>query len=287
MYTTKEKIVTGMDGYLAIVCGLGFGALALVGAANEYFSAMLIGAPLALLFLSGLCTLEPNQAAVLTLFGAYHGTLRTPGLRWVFPLYHKTRVSLRANSLNMEKLKVNDKRGNPVEIAAAVVWKIEDSARAVFDVEDYQAFVRVQAEAALRHVVTEFNYDHGEDENEHEMTLMNGGEEFLRKLAEAVQVRTAAAGICVPEARLTHLAYAPEIAGVMLRRQQAEAVIAARKKIVSGAVGMVELALKQLSEKQVVQLDDERKAAMVSNLLVVLCADREAEPVINTGTLYN
>jgi regulator of protease activity HflC (stomatin/prohibitin superfamily) len=193
---------------------------------------------------------------------------------------------MRSNNLNMDKLKVNDKRGNPIEIAAAVVWKIEDSAKAIFDVEDYQAFVRIQAEAALRHVATHFKYDSDSHEDSEEITLLDGGQKLLDMLLQTLQSRTSAAGIAVEEARLTHLAYAPEIAGAMLRRQQAEAVISARHKIVEGAVSMVEMALKALSDKQLVVLDDERKAAMVSNLLVVLCADRDVTPVVNTGTLY-
>lgn len=242
---------------------------------------------LAILGLAGLYMVQPNQTAVLQLFGAYRGTVRDTGLRWSNPFYSKRKVSMRANNLNMDRLKVNDKRGNPIEIAAAVVWKVEDAARAIFDVEDYQTFVRVQAEAALRHVATHFNYDSGHGEDQGELTLMSGGDKLLQMLVQTLQSRVELAGIRIQEARLTHLAYAPEIAAAMLRRQQAEAVIAARHKIVEGAVSMVEMALKGLSDKQLVDLDDDRKAAMVSNLLVVLCADREVEPVINTGTLYH
>ncbi|MEN9868881.1 MAG: hypothetical protein RL748_4471 [Pseudomonadota bacterium] len=294
MNTTQENNISSFSGYgalaLAIASLLGV-ALIAINLEQEPHIAAILPIPLLALFaafnFAGLYTLQPNQAAVMLLFGAYRGTVRDPGLRWSFPLYVKRKVSLRSNNLNMDRLKVNDMRGNPVEIAAAVVWKIEDSARAIFDVEDYQTFVRVQAEAALRHVTTEFNYDHSDSDDAKELTLMNGGDVFLNKLVETLQSRTAAAGIRVQEARLTHLAYAPEIAGVMLRRQQAEAVISARKKIVLGAVSMVELALQSLSEKKMVELDDERKAAMVSNLLVVLCAEREVDPIINTGTLYN
>jgi regulator of protease activity HflC (stomatin/prohibitin superfamily) len=294
MQTTQEKIVASRSGYLSILLGIGSVLLAVgIGAKLPPDPGLASVLPLPLLVLFavfnfvGLYTLQPNQAAILTLFGAYRGTVCDSGLRWSNPFYLKQKVSLRSNNLNMDKLKVNDKRGNPVEIAAAVVWKIEDAARATFDVENYQMFVKVQAEAALRHVVTEFNYDHNDADDTSELTLMSGGEVFLARLLDTLQLRTAAAGIRVQEARITHLAYAPEIAGVMLRRQQAEAVISARKKIVAGAVGMVELALDMLSQKKLVELDDERKAAMVSNLLVVLCAEREVEPIINTGTLYH
>ncbi|NKI72746.1 SPFH domain-containing protein [Collimonas pratensis] len=297
MHTTQEHICKTSDGYAAlaifVLSGLiGFGILISSNAARP-----IVWVPVAILLiiaggfgLLGLYIVQPNQAAVLQLFGAYRGTVQDNGLRWSNPFLSKRKVSLRSNNLNMDKLKVNDKRGNPIEIAAAVVWKVEDSARAIFDVEDFQMFVKVQAEAALRHVATHFSYDDngsGNRDGEEELTLLRGGDKFLTMLVETLQSRTAAAGIMVQEARLTHLAYAPEIAGVMLRRQQAEAVIAARQKIVEGAVGMVEMALKALSDKKVVHLDDERKAAMVSNLLVVLCADREVEPVINAGTLYH
>jgi regulator of protease activity HflC (stomatin/prohibitin superfamily) len=194
-----------------------------------------------------------------------------------------TKLSLRAHNFNSETLKVNDKRGNPVEIAAVVVWRVDDTAQAVFDVEDYESYVQVQSEAAIRGIASEYAYDHAED---HEVTLRGGGDEVAHALKKELSVRLSKAGVVVEEARLTHLAYAPEIAPAMLRRQQAEAVIAAREKIVLGAVSMVEMALQELARKEVVQLDEERKAAMVSNLLVVLCGTEEAAPVINTGTLY-
>ena len=293
MQTIQEKNISSFSGYLALFAILfsGLGVLACVFVAVDFGSGLLLLIPclIATFIFSwmGIYSLQPNQAAVMTLFGAYRGTVLDNGLRWSNPFLMARKVSLRANNLNMEKLKVNDKRGNPIEIAAAVVWKIEDAARATFEVEDYHAFMRVQAEAALRYIAAEFNYDHNDSDESTEITLMNGGDFFLGKLVEALQVRTAAAGIRVQEARLTHLAYAPEIASAMLRRRQAEAVISARKKIVLGAVSMVELALQALSEKNMVQLDDERKAAMVSNLLVVLCAEREVDPVINAGTLYH
>jgi regulator of protease activity HflC (stomatin/prohibitin superfamily) len=236
----------------------------------------------------GFFSLQPNEAVVLMLFGDYLGTERKSGLRWTWPWNTRAKVSVRARNYNVETLKVNDKRGNPVEIGAVVVWRVEDTAQAKFDVEDFENFVRVQGESALRHVATRYNYDTGEDhESEHEVTLRAGADTVAASLIEELQVRVQLAGVKIEEAKLTHLAYAPEIAGAMLRRQQAEAVIAARSKIVIGAVTMVEMALKSLSEKNVVALDDERKAAMVSNLMVVLCSDRDTQPIVNTGTLYN
>ena len=235
----------------------------------------------------GFFMLQPNEAAVITLFGDYLGTERQPGLRWTLPWNIRKRVSVRARNQNIETLKVNDKRGNPVEIGAVVVWRIEDTAQALFDVEDFENFVRVQSESALRHVATRYNYDFGEDHEANEVTLRAGAEVVAETLREELQARVQLAGVKIVEAKLTHLAYAPEIAGAMLRRQQAEAVISARTKIVAGAVSMVEMALKSLSEKNVVELDDERRAAMVSNLMVVLCSDRDAQPVVNAGTLYN
>ena len=242
-----------------------------------------------ILVLAGLFTLQPNEAAILQLFGAYRGTARSPGLRGTNPFYTKKKISLRARNLNGERLKVNDKRGNPIEIAAVVVWRVEDTAKAFFDVDDYELYVRLQAEAAVRHLASSFAYDEGDQHGTapHEPTLLASADVVARALVTELQARFDKAGVVVEEARLTHLAYAPEIAQVMLRRQQAEAIIAARTKIVTGAVSMVDMALTELSEKKVVVLDDERKAAMVSNLLTVLCAESEVQPVINTGTLYN
>ena len=240
--------------------------------------------------LAGLYMLQPNQAALMTLFGSYRGTDRVGGLRWANVFYSKDKISVRAHNFNSEKLKVNDKRGNPIEIAAAIVWKIDDTAQATFDVDNYEAYVLTQAEAAVRHLASSYAYDNFDDPlatKPAEVTLRSGGDEIGKALRDELQVRFALAGIEVIDAKLTHLAYAPEIAGTMLRRQQAEAVIAARTKIVQGAVGMVELALNGLSERGLVDLDDERKAAMVSNLLVVLCSDHDATPVVNAGTLYN
>ncbi|MBC7940822.1 MAG: SPFH domain-containing protein [Chitinophagaceae bacterium] len=238
------------------------------------------------LVLIGLFMLQPNEAANLTLFGAYTGTDRSEGLRWANPLARTGRLSLRSRNLNVAPLKVNDLRGNPVEIGAVVVWRVRDTAQAAFDVDDFENYVKVQAEAAIRHLASMYAYDDGEDLPVGSHTLRGGLETVSAALSAELQARFDAAGVEVQDAKLSHLAYAPEIAQVMLRRQQAEAIVSARHKIVQGAVGMVEAALKGLSERNVVHLDDERKASMVSNLLVVLCADRETQPVINTGTLY-
>lgn len=244
----------------------------------------ILGLILSAIFASGFFTLQPNEARVLLLFGAYVGTVRESGFHWTNPLNRKMRISLRAHNLNGQPLKVNDKRGNPIEIAAVVVWRIEDTAQAMFDVERYDDYVSVQSESAVRHLASSYAYDHGE---ENEITLRSGVDEVSVNLRKELQERLAKAGVVVEEARLTHLAYAPEIASAMLRRQQAEAVIAARKQIVHGAVSMVDMALRELAEKSVVTLDEERKASMVSNLLVVLCAESEVHPVVNAGTLYH
>jgi regulator of protease activity HflC (stomatin/prohibitin superfamily) len=271
--------------------------------------------PIILLLMGGFFTLQPNQARVLVLFGAYKGTVRTPGFHWGNPFYSngpqggsswqaramaakgitpqvapgpaklgRNKISLRARTLNGDKLKVNDKRGNPIEIAAVVVWRVEDTAQATFDVDNYENYVPIQSESALRHLASLYAYDHSEEDSE--ITLRSNVDEVSKSLRDELQERLAKAGVIVDEARLTHLAYAPEIAQAMLRRQQAEAVIAARTKIVQGAVSMVDMALKELAEKSVVKLDDERRAAMVSNLMVVLCGESEVHPVVNTGTLY-
>ncbi len=238
----------------------------------------------AILMSCGFFTLQPNEGAVLILFGAYRGSVRDSGFFFTNPFNKRLKISLRARNLNSEKLKVNEKRGNPIEIAAVVVWRVQDTAQAVFDVDNYENYVKIQSESAVRHVASSYAYDDGEP---NELTLRGGSEEVSAALTRELQERLAKAGVHVEEARLTHLAYAPEIAQAMLRRQQAEAVIAARQKIVHGAVSMVEMALNELSAKRVVHLDEERKAAMVSNLLVVLCGESEAHPVINTGTLYH
>lgn len=237
--------------------------------------------------MAGLYMLQPNEAAILTLFGHYAGTDRSEGLRWANPFYVKRRISLRSRNLNTPTLKVNDKRGNPVEIGAALVWKVRDSAQAVFEVDDYELFVRTQAETALRHLASMYAYDEGEDLGTGELTLRSGLDAVSAALRSELQERFHGAGVEVQDAKLTHLAYAPEIAQVMLRRQQAEAIISARGKIVQGAVSMVSAALKGLAEHEIVVLDDERKAAMVSNLLVVLCSDKDTQPIVNAGTLYS
>ena len=252
----------------------------------ETFWPLIYGVPLlvtAIFVCFGYFTLQPNEGRVLILFGAYRGTAKDDGFRWTNPLNTKQLISLRARNLNGEKLKVNDKRGNPIEIAAVVVWRVDDTAQASFDVDNYVEYVEVQSESAVRHLANCYAYDHGEGE---ETMLRSGVEEVSSALQQELQERLAKAGVAVEEARLTHLAYAPEIAGAMLRRQQAEAIIDARQKIVHGAVTMVEMALRELAEKEVVTLDEERKATMVGNLLVVLCGETEAQPIINTGTLY-
>jgi regulator of protease activity HflC (stomatin/prohibitin superfamily) len=250
--------------------------------------------PIGVIGLTGFFTLQPNEARVLVLFGNYKGTVRKEGFHWGNPFYSRsagqgdngvvrTKISLRSRNFNSDTLKVNDKRGNPVQIAAVVVWRVQDTAQALFDVDDYETYVRVQSESAIRHIASCYAYDRGEDD---EPTLRSNADEVADAMAKELQERLEKAGVVIEEARLTHLAYAQEIAQAMLRRQQAEAVIAARQKIVHGAVSMVEMALRELSEKGVVHLDDERKASMVSNLMVVLCGESEVHPVVNTGTLY-
>jgi len=233
--------------------------------------------------LSGLFTVAPNEGRVLQLFGAYRGTVREEGLRWANPFYTKKRISLRVRNFESAPLKVNDTDGNPIEIAAIVVWKVIDTAEAVFEVDDYEHYVRVQTESAVRNLATHYPYD---AHIEGHISLRGSTDEVAKRLKAEIHDRLAKAGVEVIEARISHLAYAPEIAAAMLRRQQAGAIIAARQKIVEGAVGMVEMALEMLSKSSQVKLDEERKASMVSTLLVVLCADREAQPVVNTGTLY-
>jgi regulator of protease activity HflC (stomatin/prohibitin superfamily) len=288
---TPERHLRSANGYAAALVGvvliagtvLSFVVAPGLGPALIFARVLLIG--VGIFVLVGLYMLQPREAAIMTLFGEYRGTDRSEGLRWANPLYHKRKISLRARNLNAPTLKVNDKRGNPIEISAVVVWRVQDTARAVFEVDDFENYVRVQAEAAIRHMATQFAYDEGDDLAAGETTLRSG-EPAIRALRYELQQRFEAAGVAVEDAKLSHLAYAPEIAQVMLRRQQAEAIISARTKIVQGAVAMVEDALKRLSEREIVVLDDERKAAMVSNLLVVLCSDRETQPIVNAGTLY-
>ena len=283
----QEKIINPPSGYLTLVL-----FLALLGATifcffteNFVFGGCILAFNF-FLVLPGLIINNPNESKVLTLFGKYVGTVKTDGFFWVNPLTSKRKVSLRANNLNGQQLKVNDKLGNPIEIAAVVVWKVNETAKAIFSVENYMHYVNIQSEAAVRHLANIFPYDHAEGE-ETSITLKDGAEKVSELLENELNERLSRAGIEVLEARISHLAYAPEIASAMLQRQQATAVIAARKLIVEGAVGMVEMALEKLSQKGIVELDEERKAAMVSNLLVVLCGDRHVQPVVNTGTLYN
>lgn len=233
----------------------------------------------------GLMIVNPNEARVLTFFGKYSGTVKANGLLWVNPFYRSVRISLRSENLEGSPLKVNDKMGNPIEIAAVIVWQVSDTYKASFEVINYFQYVKVQSEAAVRHLATSCPYDHMEDAHA-EITLRDGGEQVNELLEKELNERLAPAGIIIKEARISHLAYAPEIAGAMLQRQQATAIVAARFKIVEGAVGMVELALEMLSKKGIVHLDEEKKAAMVSNLMVVLCGEKAATPVLNTGTLY-
>ncbi len=294
--STEEKAAATGNGYVWL--GLGLlavlllvGAVALRMAAGPAAAVVVLLALFAVWSLAGLYMLQPNQAVNLLLFGDYRGTDRREGLRWANPFYRGHKISVRARNFNSDKLKVNDKRGNPIEIAATVVWRVDDTAKAMFDVENYEGYVLTQSESALRHLALSYSYDNLDDATETdvrpaEVTLRSGTDEVAHALHRELTERFAQAGIVVVDAKITHLAYAPEIAGTMLRRQQAEAIIAARTKIVAGAVGMVEMALKGLAERDVVHLDDERRAAMVSNLLVVLCSDHDATPVVNTGTLY-
>jgi len=297
--TSKESQVSVPNGWLMLIINLGIlimgwyliiQTLREVSVYHQPISLLRLFSgiglqTLAWILLAGHFTLQPNEARALILFGAYRGTVRTSGFHWANPFYaKKTKISLRSHNLNSDKLKVNDKRGNPIEIGAVVVWRIADTAQALFDVVDYEKYVSIQSESAIRHLANSYAYDHGE---ENELTLRSGADEVAISLKRELQERLDKAGVSVEEARITHLAYAPEIAQAMLRRQQAEAVIAARQKIVHGAVSMVDMALRELSEKRVVALDEERKAAMVSNLLVVLCGEAEVSPVVNTGTLYS
>jgi len=290
---TAEQSLRSVNGYLAAAIGIAMvlaGVGSFIVAPGGGLLSFLLRGLLALgggVVLAGLYMLQPREAAIMTLFGEYTGTDRAEGLRWANPLFRKRRISLRSRNLVSSTLKVNDKRGNPVEIGVVVVWRVLDTARAVFEVDDFERFVTVQAEAAVRHLAAQYAYDHGDDAaSSNEVTLRGAGDAVAATLKAELEARFDSAGVEVQDAKLSHLAYAPEIAQVMLRRQQAEAIISARSKIVYGAVSMVEAALKSLSEREIVHLDDERKAAMVSNLLVVLCSDKETQPIINTGTLY-
>jgi regulator of protease activity HflC (stomatin/prohibitin superfamily) len=289
-----EKIIKPVSGFLTLLVGLILFVIAIfcfVNGADEYNGVTPIFwcGPVCLLasifLFKGLIIINPNQSSVCTFFGKYVGTIKENGLLFVNPLYSKQKLSLRANNFESTKLKVNDKMGNPIEIAAVIVWQVDNTYRAAFQVTNYDQYVKIQSESAVRHLATSCPYDEMEDAGA-EITLRNGGDKVNEMLEKELHDRLSAAGIVIKEARISHLAYAPEIAGAMLQRQQATAIVAARFKIVEGAVGMVELALEQLSKKEIVQLDEEKKAAMVSNLMVVLCGEKAATPVLNTGTLY-
>ena len=286
----QEKEIRGWSGWLMLILLILFIAsciAALILQAQEesvggaLFFAFWI--PVFGFCFSGLTVVNPNEAKVVLLFGTYQGTIKQPGFWWVNPLTRRRRVSLRIRNFESSKLKVNDQDGNPIEIAAVVVWKVVETAEAIFHVDDYEHYVHVQSESAVRALATSYPYD---AHQEGQMSLRMSVADIAHKLRDEIQERLTKAGVEVIEARITHLAYAPEIASAMLRRQQASAVIAARQKIVEGAVGMVQMALDALSQKHVVELDEERKATMVSNLLVVLCSDRDAQPIVNAGTLY-
>ncbi|MFC1588154.1 SPFH domain-containing protein [Planctomycetota bacterium] len=293
---SQEKEVAGLDGWgflgglivtlpiivyilIKAAIGLEHGADGSV----TMFIASLLALGLWIFCCCGFFTLEPNKSAVLTLFGAYKGSVKSSGFKWANPLLKKYKVSLRIRNFNSETLKVNDKKGNPIEIAVVVVWRVIETAQAVFDVDDYGDYVSVQSESAVRHLASSYAYDGAEGE---ELTLRASQDEVSKTLQGELQDRVNKAGVKIDEARISHLAYAPEIAGAMLKRQQADAIIAARQRIVDGAVGMVEMALQRMEKDNVIKLDEERKANMISNLMVVLCGDKDVHPVLNTGSLY-
>lgn len=280
-----EKLYSPGSGYLMLLVVLLLVVLPVLG--MIFMKMFLLAIVLAVgIFLSfGFLIVNPNESSVLVLFGAYKGTVKKNGFCWVNPFFTRKRISLRARNLDSEAIKVNDKLGNPIMIGIVLVWKVENTFKAAFEVDDYNHFVDIQTEAAIRKLAGHYPYDNFDDE-EADITLRSGGEEVNEALEREIAERLAIAGINVLEARISYLAYASEIAGAMLRRQQATAIVAARAKIVEGAVSMVDMALEQLSEKEIVELDEEKKAAMVSNLMVVLCSDRDASPVINTGTLH-
>ncbi len=280
----KEIIIKPASGYMALIAGL---LLALVGALISV-SIPGVGVVVGLLLMAaigGVYIVNPNEGKVLVLFGDYVGTVTESGFYWSNPFYTKTKISLKARNFETDKIKVNDRLGNPIVIGAVVMWRVADTAKARFEVDNYEQFVKLQSDTAIRHLAGSYSYDHFDDEQE--VTLRGGGEIIRGELETELRDRLARAGVEVIEARITHLVYAEEIAHAMLQRQQATAVVAARAKIVEGAVGMVEMALHRLAENQVVELDEERKAAMVSNLLVVLCSDRAVSPVVNAGTLHH
>lgn len=285
-----EKIIKPMSGYLAFILSIlvFFLGIYMIVLATETPGLSWLAVILFILFIfiaKGIMIVNPNHSRVLTFFGEYVGSVKQNGLLWVNPLYRSQNISLRANNLNGQTLKVNDKMGNPIEIAAVIVWQVKDTYKAAFEVEGFHQYVQIQSEAAVRHLAVSCPYEHMEGAPD-QLTLRDGGEKVNDMLEKELNERLSPAGIHVLEARISHLAYSPEIAGAMLQRQQATAIVAARSKIVEGAVGMVEMALEMLSQKQIVTLDEERKATMVSNLLVVLCGEKGAQPVLNTGSLY-
>lgn len=288
IHEIERKPVNGWLMLVIMIAAVVALAVALVGIVHEpvhplslvfWVFAMLVWS----MMMAGFFTLQPNMSAALTLFGKYNGTVKINGFHWANPFLHKSKVSMRARNLNNERIKVNDSRGNPIEIAAVIVWRVVNTAQALFDVDEFVHYVSVQSESALRHLASAYPYDTTE---EGQLSLRGSMDEVSASLTKELQERVGKAGVKIEEARLSHLAYAPEIASAMLQRQQAEAIVAARSRIVDGAVGMVEMALARLDQGSTIRLDDERRAAMVSNLLVVLCGDRSAQPVVNTGTLY-
>src|SRR5690349_3635584 len=283
----KYEAVAGLPMLLLFLVAAALEITGFINGARDLSALLMVGSAVAFvltIFLAaGLFVVNPNEGRVLQLFGDYVGTARTPGLRWANPFFTKKRISLRVRNFESARLKVNDNEGNPIEIAAVVVWQVVDTAEAVFQVDDYNNYVKVQSEAALRNLATRYTYDAHDDT---QMSLRSHTAEVAEHLKKEIQERLSRAGVEVIESRISHLAYAPEIAASMLQRQQAGAIIAARQRIVEGAVGMVEMALDMLSRRDIVALDDERKATMVSNLLVVLCGERAAQPIVNTGTIY-
>ena len=282
-HSTTERINTPVSGYLMVVVELVLLGIGIIGGAGDVNVLFFLAVGAAVVFMPGFFIVNPNNAIVLLMFGEYKGTVKTNGFFWVNPLYSKRSISLRARNFDSDKIKVNDKVGNPIQIGVILVWQVKDTFRACFEVDNYETFVKVQTDSAVRQLTGMYPYDNFDTDSE--VTLRSGHDEVNHVMEENLRSRLEMAGIEVIEARIGHLAYAPEIAGAMLRRQQATAVVAARFKIVEGAVSMVHMALEELSKQGVIELDEERKAAMVSNLMVVLCGDKDVNPVVNAGTL--
>ncbi len=281
----QEKTYNPISGYAMLVLALLLIGLPIWAIIATKLFVLSIFAAIGFFLIGGFVIVNPNESSVLVLFGAYKGTIKKNGFYWVNPFFNRKRISLRALNLDSEPIKVNDQIGNPIMIGIVLVWKVENTYKAAFEVDDYTHFVNIQSEAAIRKLAGHYPYDNFDDEQA-EITLRSGGEEVNERLEEELSERLAIAGIKVIESRISYLAYASEIAGAMLRRQQATAIVAARYKIVEGAVSMVEMALEQLNDKEIIEMDEEKKASMVSNLMVVLCSDKDASPVINTGTLH-